>query len=978
MDSDVTGSVLDRAEGALRSSNGSRHQSETSFLQQLMSALGVRLPAPELSPAWLFRSVLSNRSSIDKAQDVLEVMATPSQRPKDALRPGDWMLRFASGTGDIGHVSVLASDDLLTQPMLASQGIRADSTQPGYYGLVIEAGAFPHDRKEPFARRFLDIRGRVPAHTLILRPQIAVSDFFDQVPTPSRSVRESLVNPEYRPDSRATTASCRDLCSHQTALLNAEDDSMVAAASQACYGAFSMAGPGFASALGMIAHVMIESDAEKMLSVERGAQLFVDDQARGSVNPRMVKFLLDKNPNLTANDKEIIRQGVYRRPDFILHDSKRQEFDEIKSNSDAGRKEGLAQLKQIAGWMRARGLPYVMGSSYVPSQERYIPILTYRVAGLPVDVLLKVERLQSGLILYQYCIRADLTKLVKGAIVAIFIILMAFLIKYVRLPISLPKLPIRLPPGGPDLIVIPPIKQPVPLSVTDIVTSNELRIAHEHFTEEQVRDLALLVEPELLSQNGLGESYFEPDATAAPVTWDAFKLPAWLKIDQWIPKTAREPYLDFDSADSNIANEGEQVPDWVIHVYLDDLAHPLDSSKAILQKVTDTYAGIGITVAAELGSFTVEKFGERLDKIQITILSPNIDAQDEKAIRDTLVNLGNKSASAVTETVSVLRPDKTGLRADKAGFSAGFPADPPLSKAIFIKEITPLMRSKFLRSFSLMYSNPTEAAQALEVYFYADTIIHELGHTFRLGHTSDTGNYMYDPPADQTQYDPLSDVVSRPGAVALIHDPLRWGAWVRNELSHSERSFTPDQIRTMQATLKRYLPSGTTGAAGRHKVQESESWSESQDSANNPQCCQCRARTATQEDALPASQGGSWDVETVAPVLSPARSPTLARAGFRPDVSILCPPPVIFEQFEFDGGRPKAAQRTRIGTSAQANDPRRSIIDELLVNGVSQDVIDAVVAVAPQGDATEGLATDSPDATPVNGDPDSQVPQEPA
>jgi hypothetical protein len=87
---------------------------------------------------------------------------------------------------------------------------------------------------------------------------------------------------------------------------------------------------------------------------------------------------------------------------------------------------------------------------------------------------------------------------------------------------------------------------------------------------------------------------------------------------------------------------------------------------------------------------------------------------------------------------------------------------------------------------------------------------------------------------------------------------------------------------------------------------------------------------------------------------------------------------VIFEQFEFDGGRPKAAQRTRIGTSAQANDPRRSIIDELLVNGVSQDVIDAVVAVAPQGDATEGLATDSPDATPVNGDPDSQVPQEPA
>ena len=67
------------------------------------------------------------------------------------------------------------------------------------------------------------------------------------------------------------------------------------------------------------------------------------------------------------------------------------------------------------------------------------------------------------------------------------------------------------------------------------------------------------------------------------------------------------------------------------------------------------------------------------------------------------------------------------------------------------------------------------------------------------------------------------------------------------------------------------------------------------------------------------------------------------------------------------------------GSGAGAANEIQSITDELLANGVAQDVIDTVLAVAPQGDATEGLATESPDAIPVEGDPDTQVPQvEPA
>ena len=113
---------------------------------------------------------------------MLEVLAMPSQRPEGPLRPGDWMLRAVPGTGDVGHVPVLASDDLLAQPMLASEGIATESMQPGHYGLVIEAGAFPHTRSRPFARRWLNSRGCVPRHSMILRtkyhPQVgAISEF---------------------------------------------------------------------------------------------------------------------------------------------------------------------------------------------------------------------------------------------------------------------------------------------------------------------------------------------------------------------------------------------------------------------------------------------------------------------------------------------------------------------------------------------------------------------------------------------------------------------------------------------------------------------------------------------------------------------------------------------------------------------------------------------------------------------------------
>ena len=120
--------------------------------------------------------MMSGGGASEDLAAVLEIVARPSERPRDALRAGDWMLRVVPGTGDVGHLTVLVSGDLQTSAALAADGIPAESAQDGQYGLVIEAGAFRHNRSRPFARRWLDSRGRVPPHSMILRPRFSQDD----------------------------------------------------------------------------------------------------------------------------------------------------------------------------------------------------------------------------------------------------------------------------------------------------------------------------------------------------------------------------------------------------------------------------------------------------------------------------------------------------------------------------------------------------------------------------------------------------------------------------------------------------------------------------------------------------------------------------------------------------------------------------------------------------------------------------------
>jgi subtilisin family serine protease len=171
MNSDTRSQSLDAAERALESVTGDRGQSESGFLQRLIRAIDADIVPAALSPASLLKGFLRGEPAMRRLRNALEVLGLPAQRPADTPRPGDWLLRAVPGTGDIGHVAVLASDLRSTPLSFGSEGVSCESAQSGHYGLVIEAGAFPHNRSRRFARRMLDGRGFVQPNTLLLRPR---------------------------------------------------------------------------------------------------------------------------------------------------------------------------------------------------------------------------------------------------------------------------------------------------------------------------------------------------------------------------------------------------------------------------------------------------------------------------------------------------------------------------------------------------------------------------------------------------------------------------------------------------------------------------------------------------------------------------------------------------------------------------------------------------------------------------------------
>ncbi len=171
-----------QAEAALGKTLQGRRESETTFLRELLMSRGWQESGGAISPVRLFRLVA--RGGLGDLAGFLRVIGQPRARPAKELRPGDWLVRATPGTGDIGHLSVLVSGELMSRSTVDDEYIPAESSLPGYYAIVVEGGAYPHDSSKPFARRFLDSNGRVPSHSVILRPTRGDSeDIEENAPT---------------------------------------------------------------------------------------------------------------------------------------------------------------------------------------------------------------------------------------------------------------------------------------------------------------------------------------------------------------------------------------------------------------------------------------------------------------------------------------------------------------------------------------------------------------------------------------------------------------------------------------------------------------------------------------------------------------------------------------------------------------------------------------------------------------------------
>lgn len=278
---------------------------------------------------------------------------------------------------------------------------------------------------------------------------------------------------------------------------------LAAGVNEKCFAAFPTAGPRYAEALGIVAHILIESDYEQAMHVTRGEQLFVDDQYAGRVNPRYARFIIERNPGLTPDAKELIRKGGYRRPDLLLHDIQLREFEEIKSGSDEGKKKGQEQVFEIREWMRGRGLGYALGTNYSP-QDRRIPIIEFKLLGVPVEVKLRVQRFVPGVIIYFYCIRTDWSKLIKNLVIGVFIALLAFILARVGIPGKLPNpMPVPtpvlpVPTPTPPIVPIPdPIRVPASVPAREGINNRERSLLDRTYSMTQER--GLLPQPDYTS-----------------------------------------------------------------------------------------------------------------------------------------------------------------------------------------------------------------------------------------------------------------------------------------------------------------------------------------------------------------------------------------------------------------------------------------------------------------------------------------------
>lgn len=136
-------------------------------------------------------------------EQFFEVVAAPGQPAAQALAEGQIVVRRALGEGNLAHVAMLVSGEIIPKQDLVSRGLQAESAAAGGYAHILEAGAFPHGRGQQFARRIVDQNGYLPANQMVLQARPAAApltpaageeaDFLEAAPRTIFRIRNRII-----------------------------------------------------------------------------------------------------------------------------------------------------------------------------------------------------------------------------------------------------------------------------------------------------------------------------------------------------------------------------------------------------------------------------------------------------------------------------------------------------------------------------------------------------------------------------------------------------------------------------------------------------------------------------------------------------------------------------------------------------------------------------------------------------------------
>jgi hypothetical protein len=188
--------------------------------------------------------------------------------------------------------------------------------------------------------------------------------------------------------------------------------------------------------IGTLAHLIGMNDYLRVMGGTRGADIYLDTFELIPIDPSYAAFIISHNPSLGAVKKVFLSVTPLKRPDYMVHRTGLTEFDELKPDSIPGVIEGMEKIYEIAGYMSLLGLPYTFGVTYTPTPM--IPLFSFSLGGMPVNVSMKFTRKRSGLIVYEICIETDWSKVAKAALIALIVILLILILKGLPIPVPVP------------------------------------------------------------------------------------------------------------------------------------------------------------------------------------------------------------------------------------------------------------------------------------------------------------------------------------------------------------------------------------------------------------------------------------------------------------------------------------------------------------------------------------------------------------